>query len=186
MDAEDPTCARLHLSGVAVPLATDEIPLAEAAFTAKHPLAPWLSQGGAHTGGLYYSLKLESLQFLDYYGGYANLTVADYLAYQPSAGAASHARRQLAAQGTIAEGAAADYAAAQRRPSMAAKETFCETVAQNEGCCPACGYEWDGAKCVTKEAPSTPYCKELTEPKHSGCCVFCGHVWSATQGRCVR
>eukprot|EP00966_Prymnesium_polylepis_P239384 5535950-Prymnesium_polylepis.1 len=86
MDAEDPTCARLHLSGKAVPLATNaSIVLAEAALKAKHPLAPWLAQGGAHTGGQYYTLELDSLQFLDFYGGYASLSVAEYLAYTPAA-----------------------------------------------------------------------------------------------------
>ena len=85
MDAEDPTCARLHLSGTAVALTSNAtIEKAKAAFKAKHPLAPWLAQGGAHTGGAYYPLRLDSLTFLDYYGGPAKMSVAEYLAYKPS------------------------------------------------------------------------------------------------------
>jgi len=84
MDAEDPTCARLFLSGTAVAITSnDTLKLAEAALKAKHPLAPWLAQGGAHTGGNYYSIQLDSLKFLDFYGGFANLSVADYLAHKP-------------------------------------------------------------------------------------------------------
>ena len=83
MDAEDPTCARLHLSGVAVALTTNAtVADAMAAFKAKHPKAPWLASGGAHTGGAYYTLRLDSLLFLDYYGGPAQLSVADYLAHK--------------------------------------------------------------------------------------------------------
>ena len=47
---------------------------------ARHPLAPWLAAGGAHTGGAYFRRVLEEIQFLDYYGGLAKLSVKDYLA----------------------------------------------------------------------------------------------------------
>lgn len=159
MDAEDPTCARIHLSGSAVPLTSNSsIKDAEAALKAKHPLAPWLAQGGAHTGGKYYTIKIESIQFLDFYGGYAKLSVADYLAYKPTV------------------------------PALAADDTsaFCDKVGANSGCCPACGYTWVDGKCATKAPASTPYCKLLTEARHSGCCVFCGNVWSADEGKCVK
>ena len=86
MDAEDPTCARIHLSGSAVALTSNSsIKQAEAALKAKHPLAPWLAQGGAHTGGTYYTIHIDSIAFLDFYGGFANLTVDEYLAYKPAA-----------------------------------------------------------------------------------------------------
>ena len=34
----------------------------------------------AHTGGAYFRLALEEIQFLDYYGGLARLSVKEYLA----------------------------------------------------------------------------------------------------------
>eukprot|EP00746_Dinoflagellata_sp_MGD_P019683 gnl/MRDRNA2_/MRDRNA2_145766_c0_seq1.p1 gnl/MRDRNA2_/MRDRNA2_145766_c0~~gnl/MRDRNA2_/MRDRNA2_145766_c0_seq1.p1 ORF type:complete len:300 (+),score=37.77 gnl/MRDRNA2_/MRDRNA2_145766_c0_seq1:50-901(+) len=84
MDAEDPTCARLHLMGQLRPLTTKaEMQQAEANLGARHPLAPWLAKGGAHTGGTYYTINVSSLIFLDYYGGPAKLSVQDYLAASP-------------------------------------------------------------------------------------------------------
>ena len=51
MDAEDPTCARLVLSGKLRPLSTQkEINQAMIDLGERHPKAPWLAQGGAHTG----------------------------------------------------------------------------------------------------------------------------------------
>ena len=57
-------------------------------------------------------------------------------------------------------------------------ETFCERVADNHGCCPACAYSWDGSKCVTQMPAITPYCKQLKEEKHSGCCEACTYGWN--------
>jgi len=50
---------------------------------ARHPFAPWLAKGGAHTGGTYYTIDVSSLVFLDSYGGPAKLSVEDYLAASP-------------------------------------------------------------------------------------------------------
>lgn len=84
MDAEDPTCARLHLIGKLRPLMTKaDIQQAQANLGARHPFAPWLAKGGAHTGGTYYTIDVSSLVFLDYYGGPAKLGVQDYLAASP-------------------------------------------------------------------------------------------------------
>merc|ERR1712028_293908 len=80
MDAEDPTCGRIHLNGVMVPIPTTDIGRAEASLKVRHPNAPWLATGGAHTGGTYYSINITSIDFLDMYGGLADLTVAEYLA----------------------------------------------------------------------------------------------------------
>ena len=81
MDAEDPTCARIHLVGKLVALTTNaSIAQAKADLGARHPLAPWLAAGGAHTGGAYLRLAFEEIQFLDYYGGLARLSVKEYLA----------------------------------------------------------------------------------------------------------
>ena len=71
---------RIHLNGRLVKIAAATIPDAEVALGARHPNAPWLASGGAHTGGAYYTMQLESIEFLDMYGGLAKLTVADYLA----------------------------------------------------------------------------------------------------------
>lgn len=85
-DPEDPTCARLHLSGTLRRLSdAGEVARAEESLGARHPFAPWLAQGGAHTGGDYFTIELESLVFFDNYGGPAELSVEDYLA-APSPG----------------------------------------------------------------------------------------------------
>jgi hypothetical protein len=84
MDSEDPTCARLTLSGRLRPLGGSELDLAKLSLGARHPLAPWLSSKGAHTGGKWYTMDIESLVFLDFYGGPAKLTVQDYLSAPPA------------------------------------------------------------------------------------------------------
>ena len=83
-DAEDPTCARLHMIGTLQAI-TNKGAQAEAAakMCAKHPYATWLCHGGAHTGGTWYTVKPTALHFLDFYGGPAKLTVEEYLAAAP-------------------------------------------------------------------------------------------------------
>jgi len=84
VDTEDPTCAKITLSGLMRALSEpSELKQATINLAQRHPLAPWLAQGGAHTGGKYYTMDIDSIVFLDYYGGPANLTVADYLAAPP-------------------------------------------------------------------------------------------------------
>lgn len=83
--AEDPTCARIHISGTARPLDDTEISVAKETFGERHPRASWLSGGGAHTGGGYFTIDIESIAFLDFYGGFTPLSVADYLAWFPTA-----------------------------------------------------------------------------------------------------
>ena len=84
MDAEDPTCAKLTLIGHAKPLEDHaEIKLAENAFKIQHPRASWLSEGGAHTGGLYYTLHLHEIMFLRNYGGFAQVSPDEYLSWNP-------------------------------------------------------------------------------------------------------
>ena len=79
-DAEDPTCARITLIGSLKKL--DGVEATKAAYDlgVRHPLAPWLASGGAHTGGAYFRIELERVVFLDYYGGPAHLSVEEYLA----------------------------------------------------------------------------------------------------------
>lgn len=82
-DAEDPTCAKISLNGHAIPLDDDQIELAKASFKAQHPRASWLANGGAHTGGSYYTLHLHSIMFLRTYGGFAKLSTDEYLNWKP-------------------------------------------------------------------------------------------------------
>ena len=85
MDAEDPLCARLHMMGKLRQLSLQaEIDQAKVNLAARHPLAPWLATGGAHTGGAYYTLDVESLTMLDYYGGPSPLTLKEYLKAKPN------------------------------------------------------------------------------------------------------
>ena len=60
---------------------------------------------------------------------------------------------------------------------------FCDRVALNHGCCPACGYEWRDGKCMTEQAPSSAYCKSLLEPTQMGCCAYCHNSWDGS--KCV-
>lgn len=84
-DAEDPTCAKLSLIGRAVPLEDSGVEAAKAAFGANHPRAEWLSAGGAHTGGGYYTLELEKIMFLRNFGGFAKVSPEEYLSWKPLA-----------------------------------------------------------------------------------------------------
>lgn len=84
MDAEDPTCARLHLYGtLRILTKPTEKAQAIASLCARHPLATWLCTGGAHTGGEYYTIDITSLTFLDYYGGPAHLSIKEYMSQKP-------------------------------------------------------------------------------------------------------
>jgi len=79
-DAEDPTCGKLTLIGHATPIDDDaQVELAKQAFKAQHPRASWLSEGGAHTGGNYYTLDLKEIMFLQNYGGFTNISPKEYL-----------------------------------------------------------------------------------------------------------
>jgi hypothetical protein len=82
-DAEDPTCAKITLTGHAKPLDDDQVNAAMQSFKAQHPRASWLSSGGAHTGGSYYTLHLHSITFLRNYGGFATVTPDEYLNWKP-------------------------------------------------------------------------------------------------------
>lgn len=82
-DAEDPTCAKLTLTGRALALEGDQITAAKEAFKVQHPRASWLSTGGAHTGGNYYTLDLQEIMFLQNYGGFTTVLPAEYLSWQP-------------------------------------------------------------------------------------------------------
>lgn len=84
-DAEDPTCAKISIVGRAVPLTDEQVELAKASFGAQHPRASWLAQGGGHTGGGYYTIDIDSMEFFRNYGGLAKVSVEDYEAWEPDA-----------------------------------------------------------------------------------------------------
>lgn len=157
MDPEDPTCARITLSGrlraVSDPA---KISSAKESMRVRHPLAPWLANVS------YYTIDLENIDFLDFYGGPANLSVTQYLAVS--------SEQYL----TPDHGHPCD-------------ESFCQKVADNHGCCPACGYSWSVSKgrCVTELPAESLYCKFLKWPSQRGCCRYCGHWWSDKEQRCV-
>jgi len=95
-DTEDPTCAQITLSGQLRALSKpSEIKQAEINLGQRHPLAPWLAAGGDHTGGKYYTMDIDHIMFLDYYGGPARLTVADYLAASPTSHLLQHGASAL-------------------------------------------------------------------------------------------
>eukprot|EP00931_Biecheleriopsis_adriatica_P116383 TRINITY_DN92025_c0_g1_i1.p1 TRINITY_DN92025_c0_g1~~TRINITY_DN92025_c0_g1_i1.p1 ORF type:complete len:491 (+),score=62.64 TRINITY_DN92025_c0_g1_i1:15-1487(+) len=158
MDPEDPTCARITLSGHLRAL-TDpaEISAAEQSMRVRHPLAPWLVKVR------YYKLELDDIDFLDFYGGPASLNVTQYLAVPPE-----------------------EYLIPNHVQTLH-DESFCQTVADNHGCCPACGYSWSTSqgKCLTELPAKSLYCKFLEWPSQKGCCRYCGHWWSDEEERCV-
>jgi len=84
-DAGDPTCAQVLMQGKAVAIDDDDeaMDIVESQFAVRHPLAPWLSAGGAHTGGKYYTIDIKSIEILDWYGGATRLDVDEYLSYDP-------------------------------------------------------------------------------------------------------
>mmetsp|Transcript_19336 Transcript_19336/g.29451 ORF Transcript_19336/g.29451 Transcript_19336/m.29451 type:complete len:228 (+) Transcript_19336:729-1412(+) len=80
MDAMDPLCARVMISGIAKKVTCPEhLKLGQKAFKERHPLAPWLWKGGAHTGGDYYTIEPQKIMLLDYYGGPTLVDVQKYL-----------------------------------------------------------------------------------------------------------
>ena len=80
LDPNDPLCAQVMIVGKAVVMKDKAaVKKAENAFGMRHPLAPWLAKGGAHTGGAYYTIEPEYITILDYYGGATEVSVEDYL-----------------------------------------------------------------------------------------------------------
>jgi len=82
-DPEDPTCAKLSLHGTARKLEDNDMEYALKSFGTTHPRASWLSSGGAHTGGDYYTIDVTDMEFFMNYGGMAEITVEDYINWKP-------------------------------------------------------------------------------------------------------
>lgn len=74
-----PTCAQVALYGKAV---KNENENALEYFGNYHPLAPWLAQGGSHMSGDYYTIEIEKIILLDYFGGPKDVDVKKYLEYE--------------------------------------------------------------------------------------------------------
>ncbi len=81
-DPEDPRCAKISLHGHAVPLEGSDIEYALKAFGATHPNAGWLSSGGAHTGGAYYTIHIHTIEFFENVGGMTKIDVDEYLEWK--------------------------------------------------------------------------------------------------------
>lgn len=76
-DPEDPTCAKLTLSGRMRPVPDDRLPHARAALFTRHPqMASW--PAGHHFE--FHYLEITDLFLLDHYGGAVPLTVEEYYA----------------------------------------------------------------------------------------------------------
>ena len=84
LDAEDPLCARVMMTGTAIKVDDSEgrLKSIEDAFKKRHPLAPWLANGGAHTGGSYFTIDPDEITLLDYYGGATAVSLVDYLKWK--------------------------------------------------------------------------------------------------------
>lgn len=85
-DAGSPTCGKVILYGHAAPIDPSSIKFRHVLdwFKETHPLAPWLSQGGSHMKGKYYTIHIHKVVILDYFGGYQEVEVGDYLQYDMS------------------------------------------------------------------------------------------------------
>ena len=74
---ELPLCAQVALYGKANPISFDN-DLANQ-FKHTHPLASWMAEGGSHMSGSYYTIEISKVVILDYFGGFHEVGVEDYL-----------------------------------------------------------------------------------------------------------
>jgi len=103
LDPMDPLCGQVMMVGTAVKI--DGTPATTLhAFKTRHPLAPWLSEGGAHTGGNYYTIQPTYITLLDYYGGATDISIDEYLAWTP--GSVTMTTTTRPSKGTVAAAAA--------------------------------------------------------------------------------
>ena len=176
-DPEDPRCAKLTVTGILAEASGAAAVLGKTALFARHPA---MKEWPVSHGFTVFELAVTDLWMIDFYGGAAGLTPKLYYAATPKHNVPSWPPAGLWHR--IASSPPMD---SRRRIAAATARTFCDEVAANAGCCPACGYKWAGGVCTSRSPPATPYCELLAEPRHAGCCVFCGHVWSVAEGKCV-
>jgi hypothetical protein len=74
---ELPLCAQVTLYGKAVPVEFNRDIATQ--FQHTHPLASWMAEGGSHMSGSYYTIDLTKVVILDYFGGFHEVGVDDYL-----------------------------------------------------------------------------------------------------------
>ena len=84
----DPLCGQVEIAAKAIKVG-DDLKAIERAFGKRHPLAPWLAKGGAHTGGAYYTIEPTRVALLDYYGGATEIDVEEYLSWKAPSSAVS-------------------------------------------------------------------------------------------------
>merc|ERR1712176_1595035 len=82
LDPMDPLCGQVTIVGKAVKIENDKLKPIEKAFGERHPYAPWLAKGGAHTGGAYYTIEPTHITLLDYFGGPSAIDVGEYLEWK--------------------------------------------------------------------------------------------------------
>ncbi|KAG3112006.1 hypothetical protein PI124_g8813 [Phytophthora idaei] len=75
MDAEDPTCWRLSLTGRVVPVKESQRNYAERVVFSKHPQ---MKHWPTHHDFRFYVLEIEHIVFLDFYGPAQHIPVSDY------------------------------------------------------------------------------------------------------------
>jgi len=77
MDAEDPNCSKVILSGTMLPVTTNDMNLARAALFSRHPSMETWPKGH---GWVMYELKIENIFLLNHYGPGQSVDVDEYFA----------------------------------------------------------------------------------------------------------
>ncbi|OWZ09614.1 Cellular repressor of E1A-stimulating protein [Phytophthora megakarya] len=75
MDAEDPTCWRLSMTGKVVPVEKDKRSYAENVVFSKHPQMKHWPKNHDFS---FFVLEIENIVFLDFYGAAKHIVVGDY------------------------------------------------------------------------------------------------------------
>eukprot|EP00854_Cymbomonas_tetramitiformis_P029067 gene29067-36137_t len=99
-DPEDPTCAKLTLSGKISKVTGSVADLAKAAIQSRHPATKsWPTDHNF----FYLQMSVEAIFFLDFYGGAKNISIADYFAATPEAPPPSMKGKATAQEGESME-----------------------------------------------------------------------------------
>jgi len=72
----NPTCGQVTLYGTVVEYKSTNY---EKLFKKFHPLAEWLAEGGSHMSGSYYTIEINRIMILDFFGGFHEVPVEAYL-----------------------------------------------------------------------------------------------------------
>lgn len=74
-DVEDPTCWKITITGKVVPVAADKLEFAKKALFSRHPEMEYWPSGH---GFVAYTLEIENIVLLDFYGGPKLIPVDEY------------------------------------------------------------------------------------------------------------